>query len=127
MSSMSRPSAVTVRVDPRDGDGDELADLTSRLRAELLDLDVDAVEPLTGEAAPGLAKGLADVAGWLVVHLGTAAGVRTVVDALRAWTARTQREVEISLDGDTLRVTGLSGTEQEKIIDAWLSRHAARA
>jgi hypothetical protein len=33
--------------------------------------------------------------------------------------------VEIAYAGDVLKVTGVTAAQQEKIIDAWLARHAA--
>jgi hypothetical protein len=108
-----------------DGDQEELAELTMRLREELLDLDVTAVDPLSEEDAPENAKGLATVVGWLVVNLGTAEGLRAVVEALSGWARRTERSVEVSYGGDVLKVTGVTADQQEKIINAWLARHAA--
>jgi hypothetical protein len=43
---------LRLQVDDEDADPDELADLTARLRDELLDLDVEAVERWTANAAP---------------------------------------------------------------------------
>ena len=54
----------------RGEDAGELAELAGWLRDELLDLDVQGVDRLPGEAVPSGAKGLADVAGWLLVQLG---------------------------------------------------------
>lgn len=116
---------IIVRVEPvADGDPDELMEIAGRLRAELLELDVASVDPVE-EEAPDRAKGLATLAGWLVVQFGTVDGLRAVVNAVRAWTARTNRQVEISYGGDVLKVTGATSAQQEKIIDAWLARHAA--
>lgn len=57
-----------------DSDVEELADLTGGLRAELLDVDAASVAALTAEAAPQGAKGLGDLAGWLLVQFGTWTG-----------------------------------------------------
>jgi hypothetical protein len=46
-----------------------VAQLTARLRAQLLDLDVLNVEPVT-EDAPAGAKGVGTALGWLSVTLG---------------------------------------------------------
>jgi hypothetical protein len=35
--------------------------------------------------------------------------------------------VEVSIDGDALKVTGATSRQQEMIIDAWLARHAPGA
>lgn len=123
---MVNGDGLTVRVQAvPDGDSEELREITGRLRAELLDLDVTSVDPVSEATAPEHAKGLATLAGWLVVQLGTIEGLRAVVAAIRGWATRTNREVEISYGGDVLKLSGVSSAQQEKIIDAWLAKHAA--
>ncbi len=123
---MANLDGLTLQVMPGPGgDLDELMEVTGRLREELLDLDVAAVDPVSEETAPERAKGLATLAGWLVVQFGTMSGLRAVVDAVRGWAARTNRVVEVSCGGEVLKVTGVTSAQQEKIIDAWLARNAA--
>jgi len=108
-------------------DAEELAQLTQRLRDELLELDVDAVEPATRGAAPDGAKGLELLAvGGLVVRFAMKANVlRTVVDATVGWLGRQRaRSVKLTLDGDTIELTGASSAEQERLIELWVARHA---
>jgi len=107
-----------------DSDAEELADLAAELHAELLSVDGASIAPLTAETAPEGAKGLGDVIGWLVAQFGTLDGLRAVVAAVRGWSARTGRTVEVSIGGDALKVTGVTSQQQEKIIEAWLARHA---
>jgi hypothetical protein len=107
-----------------DSDAEELADLAARLQAELVDVDAVSVVRLPAEAVPERAKGLGDLAGWLAVQFGTPDGLRAMMAAVRLWTSRTRRTVEVSIDGDPLIVTGVNSQQQEKIIDAWLARHA---
>ena len=107
-----------------DSDAEELADLAAELHAELLSVDGASIAPLTAETAPEGAKGLGDVIGWLVAQFGTLDGLRAVVAAVRGWSARTGRTVEVSIDGDVLKVTGVTSHQQGEIIDAWLARHA---
>jgi len=107
-----------------DSDAEELADLAGGLRAELLGVDAASVTPLTAEAAPEGAKGLGTVAGWLLVQFGTLDGLRAVVAAMRGWTSRTGRTVEVSIGGDVLKVTAVASQTPRGIIDAWLARHA---
>jgi hypothetical protein len=106
---------------------EELADLTALLRADLLELDVDSVDPVPVEAAPEQAKGVAELVGWLAVRFGTVETVRAVVAAVRGWAARTNRVVEVSVGGDVLKLTGATSEQQDRIIDGWLARHAAGA
>jgi hypothetical protein len=121
---MVEVSDLLVRVTPLvDGDEGEAAGLARWLRAELFDLDVDAVEPVSGGVVPEGAKGLSSVAGVLVVRWG-AAGLQAVLARIRDWVFRNGRSVEVTIDGDTVKVTGASWEQQEKIINVWLARHA---
>jgi hypothetical protein len=112
-----------------DTDAEELAQLAGRLRAELLDLDVDAVrQPMRGEAPPD-AKGAGLLAaGELVVGLVASPEVlASIIDGIRSWLGRNRaRSVKLTLDGDALEVSGVSSAEQERLIDLWVSRHATR-
>ena len=106
-----------------DSDAEELAGLAAELHAELLSVDGTSVAPLPAEAAPPGAKGLGDVAGWLVAQFGTLDGLRALVAAVRAFASRTGRTVEVSIGGDALKVTGVTSQQQGEIIGAWLARH----
>ena len=110
-----------------DTDAEELAQIVGRLRAELLDLDVDTVrQPVHGEA-PQDAKG-ADLlaAGQLVVGLvATPEVLASVIDAVRSWLGRNSaRSVKLTLGGDALEVSGVSSAEQDRLIELWVARHA---
>jgi hypothetical protein len=113
-----------------DTDAEELAKLAGRLRAELLDLDVDAVQqPASGKAPPD-SKGVGwAAAGELVVRLATTPEVLlSLIRGLRSWLGRNRvRSVKLTLDGDSLEVSGVSSAEQDRLIDLWVTRHAARA
>jgi hypothetical protein len=110
-----------------DSDAEELAELTRRLRGQLLELDVDAVEPATAGEAPAGSKGVELLAiGGLVIQFAMKSEVlKSVVDATTAWLGRQQgRSVKLTLDGDTLEVTGVSSDEQRRLVDLWVARHA---
>ena len=110
-----------------DSDAEELADLTRRLRTELLDLDIDSVEHAAGGAAPVGAKGveLLSIGGLVVQFVRGADVLRSVVSTTAAWLRRQEaRSVKLTLDGDTLEVTGLSSEEQSGLIEVWVARHA---
>jgi hypothetical protein len=63
---MADSGKVVLQVCPAPADdAGELAELAGWLRGELLDLDVQGVDRLPGEAVSGGAKGVPDVAGWL--------------------------------------------------------------
>jgi hypothetical protein len=105
-------------------DAEELAELARWLRDELLDLDVRGVDRLSGEYVPSGAKGVTDVAGWLLVQLGPEA-IRTVLASVANWATRNDRTVEVSYGGDMLKLGRTTREHQEKIIDGWLARHPA--
>lgn len=107
-------------------DAEELLDLTQRLRGELLELDVDAVELEAQGAAPDGAKGAELLAfGGLAIQFTLKTPVlRSVVDTTVAWLGRQQaRSVKLTLDGDTLEVTGVSSDEQSRLVEQWVARH----
>jgi hypothetical protein len=88
----------------QDSDAEELADLGDQLREELLEFDLSSVAPLPADEVPPGARGIGQVAGWLVAQFGTLDALRAVIYGVRAWAARTQRTVEITMDGDTLKL-----------------------
>jgi hypothetical protein len=110
-------------------DAAELADLTQRLRREILELDVDQVElPRSGPPPPG-AKAI-DPFSWgtLIITLTTAGGVLTaLIGLLQSWLNRNnQRQVKLAINGDTLEVSGLSSDDQHRLIAQWLLRQGER-
>jgi hypothetical protein len=111
----------------QDSDAEDLADLADQLRAELLDLDVVAVFPVTAGEVPEGAKGIGSVAGWLAAQFGTPDGLRAVMAAVRGFASRTGRPIEVSIDGNVLKVGSATAQQQEEIIDAWLSRYGSRS
>lgn len=116
---------LVVRVRAVDGDEEgDLLDQAALLRRELLDLDVEDVRTLAPAESPEGAKGVADMAGWLAVQMGSVETVRAVVELLRGWAGRRSRDIEVTMGGDTLKLNGVTAAEQELIIDAWLARHA---
>jgi hypothetical protein len=115
---------VIVRVADSGCDEEELAELTGRLRSEMLGLDVLAVEPQADADTPDGAKGAGAVLGWLVVHLGVEQ-LRTVVAMVVTWALRNDRPVEIDLDGDVLKLGRATREQQKEIVNAWLARHAS--
>lgn len=110
-----------------DHNAEELLELTQGLRGELLELDVDAVAPGTSGDAPAGAKGAELLAfGGLAIQFALKSPVlRSVVDTTVAWLGRQQaRSVKLTLDGDTLEVTGVSSDEQSQLVEQWVARHA---
>jgi hypothetical protein len=116
---------VELHADP-DIDAEEMAQLVGRLRSELLDLDVIAVELATGGEVPGNAKGIGLLAlGGLVVRFAGPDVLESVIGGIRSWLGRQRhRSIKLTLDGDSLELTGVSSAEQQRLINLWVNRHA---
>jgi hypothetical protein len=110
-----------------DQDAEEVFELTQRLRGELLELDVEAVELESGGTAPDGSKGpeLLAIGGLAVRFVLQSSVLKSVVDTTVAWLGRQRaRSVKLTLDGDTLELTGVSSDEQSRLVDQWIARHA---
>ena len=127
---MVEPSGdvLTLQILPGpDEDAEQLDDLTAMLQEELLELDVSAVEPVTQDGVPGDTKGVAAaLGGWLAVHFGPAS-LKAVVNAVVAWAGRNGKTVELTLNGNTLKVTGASAEVQSRIVDEFFARQSPSA
>lgn len=115
---------VHVRPDAGD-DRRELLLLTEQLRVALLDLDLDLddVDARTDGDAPTGSKS-AGLVESLVVKLGVTA-VTAAVEKIRDWAGRSGRSVKISIDGDSIELTGVTTAQQQQLLDIWLARHAS--
>jgi hypothetical protein len=123
---MERVDDLVLHIQPTpNGDDEELAGLTQRLRAQLLDLDVDSVDPVADASTAEGAKGLEALIGWLAVRLGKE-GARTVIASVVNWATRTGHNIEVSYNGDVLKVSGVTSAQQERVINDFLARHAPR-
>ena len=87
------------------------------------------MEPLTQESAPKDSKGAAAaLAGWLAVHFGAAglkSGLKAVVNVVATWAGRTGKTVELTIGGNTLKLTGASAEMQSRIVDEFFARQSA--
>ena len=126
---MGGKTELRVRVDAEGGEVEEVAELTRQLRRTLLELDVDAAEPVPEGKAPPDTKAVDALAvGGLLVSLVNASGLlASVVEAIQSWmVGRGPRSVRLELDGDVLEVSGVSSRRQDELIEVWLERHAGR-
>jgi hypothetical protein len=107
----------------------ELDELGRRLRRSVSGLDVGEVSSVEAEAPEGARAGGVAAAGMFVVSLVKGAGgLGAIVAGARALLSRNSgRTIELSIDGDTIKVTAPSSEAQERLIDAWIQRHAAEA
>jgi hypothetical protein len=111
-------------------DAERLDALTSYLRRELLQLDVEDVTALrAGEPPPGARVFDVIAVGGLLVSLGRSAeGLRAVVSAVRKWLARgegVRRTVRLEIDGDVLELSEVTVADQDRLIGLFIGRHAA--
>jgi hypothetical protein len=113
-------------------DSEELERTTYSLRDDLSELDaIEKVDLVTkeGVVAPEGSKAGAEVAalGSLLVTLGASAGsaiIPNVANTLQSWLSRHERrKISLEIGGDKLEVTGISDKEQQRLIDAWITRH----
>jgi hypothetical protein len=107
----------------------EIDELGRRLRRTVTDLDVGEVSSLEGTAPDGSRAGGVVAAGtFLVTLIKGAGGVGAVVAGARALLARhPDRTIELSLGGDSIKITGASSEAHDRLIDAWIERHSAEA
>lgn len=111
-----------------EADSDEAERLGQQLRAELTQLDVEAVKPASITDVPQGAKGGAVDWTSLLVTLSAAGGVFTSVIALaQEWLTRhsTAQRIQITIDNDTIMLDRASGNEREQLISTWMRRHSA--
>lgn len=117
-----------IQLIPTESDDDQsIDDLTAILRDELLELDVSAVDAIQQGAIPDNSKGVASaVGGWLAVHLGQAS-LKSVVSAVMAWATRSGRTIELSINGDTLKLTGATAEVQSRVVQEFFEARDSKA
>jgi hypothetical protein len=123
-----RSPTATVGVDVVDAGAtdEELYELATRLRQELLEADVIDVRRLRdGNAPPGArAVDVQSLSSLLVTLTTSAATLQSVIGGLRRWLGKDQtRRIVLSLDGDSIEITSASDEEQRNLIDMWVRRH----
>jgi hypothetical protein len=122
----NEPGELLVELEGLPGaDAGEMTRLLSSLRTELRAFDIQSIRQPVAASPDHSKSGGLQSPDQLVVGLATSPGIlASVVGWIRAWLARTRaRSVRLSIDGDTIEVTGLSSAEQQRLIDLWVSRH----
>ncbi|MEU6427219.1 caspase family protein [Microbispora sp. NPDC046973] len=116
---------LTIHIGEEDADPHELEDLTARLRAELLEIDVVTAQAERGAPPPPGARAVLSFSlGGLVVSLAGTELLAAVVSAVTAWLARNQhRSAKLTIDGDAIELTGVPSGEQRRLTDLWVRRH----
>ncbi|AIG74666.1 Hypothetical protein AJAP_08835 [Amycolatopsis japonica] len=123
-------AAVRVQLGEEGADAERVERLAGYLRGELIDRGVSDVKALpAGEAPPGARGFDVATAGGLLVTLGKSAdGLRSVVTAVREWLSRggrVRRTVRLEIDGDVLELSEATLTDQDKLVDLFVSRHSS--
>lgn len=118
---VSRTALIVLQGAP-DSDVDELESLTFELREQLLELDVEDVDPVRQEDAPAGTK----IAGTLTVGaLAVTVGIpalRKALDVLKAWIEnRPVRSASVTIGDKTIEIQAASKKDQRSLIDAFIS------
>lgn len=120
---MASAALMTVMLEGASGtDQVELDALTLQLRAELLELDVERVDPVRFTQAPAGTKSGGTVAlGVLVITLSPIA-LRGVFRFLEAWIAhRPVRRVRVEFGDDSIELENASLADQRRLVDAFIA------
>ncbi|MFE5023120.1 hypothetical protein ACFRAO_07250 [Streptomyces sp. NPDC056656] len=110
-------------------EAEHVAELTTYLREELLDLDVEDVSAVPGEEVPAGARAV-DVTqiGSLLVTLGTSAtALNQVVTVIRSWLGRcqdTRPSLRLTLDNDTLEISEATDEQITEAFDIFVQKHS---
>jgi hypothetical protein len=119
---------LTVVLEPDPGtDPEDRERLGRQLRNELRSLDVDDVSTVDAAPPPRGAKSgaAASLSEWLVT-LSAGGGVFvTVIATIKDWLGRRggAHKVSVTIDGDTLELTGASPLERAELIETFVRRH----
>ncbi|WP_232660850.1 effector-associated constant component EACC1 [Pseudonocardia sp. TRM90224] len=117
-----------MRLQPQDDLEDEERErLARQLGAELRELDIDSLTALGDRRAPAGAKGDPFTWGEWLITLSAGGGVfTTILATLLGWLGRNRagHTVKVTIDGDTLELTGATSEEQQRMVEAFVQRHS---
>jgi hypothetical protein len=115
---------IDVGLEP-DADAAELDEATMQLRRELIGLDIEDVQRPSAGPPPGARAAEAALLGTLLVTFGEEA-IRALGRVLGDWLSRgAKRTIKLQLDNDTIELTSVSDEDQQRLLEAFLARHAA--
>jgi hypothetical protein len=124
---VDRLSEVIVTIEPdASADAEELEHLSTRLREELRELDIDSIDAVDAGPAPAGAKGNAMAIGSLALTLAPIV-IPPLINLLQSWLSR-HEHANLTLenkDGEKLSISGNPTKEQQEVIASWLSRQQA--
>jgi hypothetical protein len=127
VSQLSNRDEMTVSI-ILEGDDAGLEQLAINLRRELLLLDEVSVKPAHSGDVPERARALEALAlGKLIVKFGPSA-LKLLSTTIRAWMERSRaRSVELTIDGDTIKLNKASMKEQDQLLSLFVARHSSAA
>ncbi len=115
---------LVVRLDEGGADAERLEHLTIAVRRELVQLEVDNVEPVRAGPAPEGTRALdvTAVGALLVTLTSSTAALAGVVDTMRKWLLQGSRgrTVELTIGDKTLKLAGASDEQQERLVSEFL-------
>jgi hypothetical protein len=119
---------LTVVLEPDPGtDPEDRERLGRQLRNELRALDVDDVSTVEGPAPPeGSKSGVAaSLSEWLVTMSAGGGVFVTVIATIKDWLGRRAgaHKVTLTIDGDTLELSGATPVERAELIETFVRRH----
>jgi hypothetical protein len=108
-------------------DPEDVERLGRQLGNELRALDVDDVAAVDGAAPPeGAKSGVAlSLTEWLVTLSGGGGVFVTLIGTLKDWLSRRAgaHKVSVTIDGDTLELSGATPLERAELIETFVRRH----
>lgn len=115
---------LVVSIADVEADNERLDELTLALRRELLELDVDAVAPVSAGQAPAGSRGfdVAAVGALLVTLSSSASAVGSLIATVRGWLkhAPAGRTVELAIGDKSIKLSGATNEQQERLIEEFL-------
>ncbi|MEU5311918.1 effector-associated constant component EACC1 [Streptomyces sp. 900105755] len=120
---------LLILLSEEEAEPERVAELTSYLREELLDLDVDDVTALPGvEAPPGTrAVDVTQIGSLLVALGGSATALSQVVNAVRSWLDRfhdSRPSLRLEMDGDAIEVSKATDEQIAEAFRVFVQQHA---
>lgn len=108
-------------------DPEDVERLGRQLGNELRALDVDDVAAVDGAPPPEGAKSgvVMSLTEWLVTLSGSSGVFVTVIGTVKDWLSRRAgaHKVSVTIDGDTLELSGVTPVERAELIETFVRRH----
>jgi Effector Associated Constant Component 1 len=106
-----------------DSDDRERAELTARLRSELLRANVEQVRR---PDAPGLDGAKGSALEWAQLIVTLAGSLPPLLGTISSWVNRHPGvSLTATIDGDSVTLSDATPEERREVLDAWLKRHGA--